>query len=271
MDLKVVDHKLEGVDYVESSNHGGSLTPDSIIIHYTAGRDAPSAIRTLTNPKVKASAHLVVGRDGSITQLVPFNVIAWHAGKSVFGGRTGFNQYSIGIEIDNAGLLTKQGAGYVAWFGRVYQESEVMRAVHRNETVPRYWHRYTEEQIALVEDICTALIKEYDIDQILGHEEISPGRKIDPGPAFPLDKFRQKLLQGHRDDSSGEPLEFPLKGIISAGKLNIRSGPTTTAEKVAQPLLQGSEVTIKDRSKDWYHVSAQIEGWVSAHFVDLKD
>ncbi|MFQ5652148.1 MAG: N-acetylmuramoyl-L-alanine amidase [bacterium] len=269
--MKVVNDKLQGVEFVKSDNVGGALDPDTLVIHYTAGRDAKSAVRTLTSPNVKASAHLVVGRDGSVTQLVPFNVVAWHAGKSAYGGRTGFNQYSIGIEIDNAGLLSRQGDTYTAWFGRVYQQKEVLRAVHRNETLPQYWHRYTEEQITLVEEICDLLINAYNIKMILGHEEISPGRKIDPGPAFPLDKLRQKLLHGHRHEDEGEAIPFPVPGVIKAGKLNIRSGPTVHADRIAKPLMQGKQVTVKEMSKDWYRVSAEIEGWVSAQFVELQE
>ena len=76
---------------------------DTIIIHYTAGANAESAIHTLCDRERKVSAHLVVGRDGAVTQLLPFNTIGWHAGRSHWRERTSFNQYSIGIEIDNAG------------------------------------------------------------------------------------------------------------------------------------------------------------------------
>ena len=74
---------------------------DTIVIHYTAG-PFQSSLNTLKNPKVKASAHVIVDRDGSVTQLIPFNEIAWHAGESSYGTRTGLNKYSIGIEIVNS-------------------------------------------------------------------------------------------------------------------------------------------------------------------------
>jgi len=51
-------------------------------MHYTTGASKGSSVEHLTKPSAKPSAHLVIGRDGSITQLVPFNVVAWHAGKS---------------------------------------------------------------------------------------------------------------------------------------------------------------------------------------------
>ena len=71
-----------------------------------------------------------------------------------------------------------------------------MRGVHRNQPEASYWHRYTSEQLAVVEAICAALIQRYGIQHILGHEEIAPSRKVDPGPAFPLDAMRARLC-GH--------------------------------------------------------------------------
>jgi len=198
-------HLLEGtgVVYRESPNHGGSFgpgLPDTIIIHFTAGESAQASVDWLCNPKSKASAHLVIGRDGSITQLVPFDRIAWHAGKSAYQERVGFNKYAIGIEIDNAGRLRKSGSQYTAWFGKAYPEEEVVEAVHRNESQTSYWHRYTNEQIAIVRDICSLLVDTYPISSILGHEEIAPGRKVDPGPAFPLDELREVVLHPNKAD-----------------------------------------------------------------------
>ena len=137
--MKITNHRLEGrsIDYRESPNQGASYAPgalDTIIIHYTAGADAESSIRTLSDTERKVSAHLVVGRDGSITQMLPFDTIGWHAGVSKWGDREGFNKYSIGIEIDNAGQLEEKDGQYVSWFGQAYPPEEVVRAVHRNQT-----------------------------------------------------------------------------------------------------------------------------------------
>ncbi|MCK5277868.1 MAG: N-acetylmuramoyl-L-alanine amidase, partial [Cyclobacteriaceae bacterium] len=189
------DHLLQGenvVHLIATKNtvefKQGNL--DTLIIHYTAGRDAESSARYLRKEEIKASAHLVIGRNGEIFQLVPFNKIAWHAGRSSFGGKSGYNNYSIGIELDNAGVLTKTGNDFQSWFGKKYTQSDVMEGVHRNESQPRYWHIYTERQLEVNEEITRLILDKYKpIVHILGHEEISPGRKQDPGPAFPLDKF----------------------------------------------------------------------------------
>ncbi len=65
----------------------GTNLPDTVIIHYTRGASAKSSADWLSRNEVKASAHLVIGREGEIYQLVPFDTISWHAGPSSFGGR----------------------------------------------------------------------------------------------------------------------------------------------------------------------------------------
>ncbi len=263
-------HLLEGNGIVQMSCPKNKEkfvpgNPDTLVIHYTAGRDAESSARYLCGD-VKASAHLVIGRDGAIFQLVPFNTISWHAGVSAYGARQGMNQYSIGIELDNAGILQKTGNEFKAWFGRSYPENEVLYATHRNESQPAYWHSYTEAQIETCRQVCELLISKYGITQILGHEEIAPARKQDPGPAFPLDKFRDRLLGHNRSD---EPDFVDLKGIVAADLLNIRAGAGVSFEKIAPPLKMGTEVAILDENNGWYKVETKITGWVSKANIDL--
>ena len=205
--MNLSNHRLAEAAFIESPNQGGPFAPglpDTIVIHYTAGASAESAIRTLCDRERRVSAHLVVGRDGRMTQLLPFNVVGWHAGRSRWSERTGLNHYSIGIEVDNAGQLRERDGSYQSWFGRTYPEAEVVSGTHRNHGLPgahpdirrpvTYWHRYRQVQLQAVEDTCAELIAAYGIRHILGHEEIAPDRKVDPGPAFPLDAMRARLL-----------------------------------------------------------------------------
>ncbi len=270
--MNIQNHLLRdnNIAVENSPNQGGELLPDTIVIHYTAGPSATSAIREMMNRERKVSAHLVVDLDGSITQLVPFNRIAWHAGKSRHKDRVNLNRFSIGIEIVNAGRLDKTGSTYTSWFGRKYPEEEVFIGIHRNEDFLTAWHRYTEEQITVTGDLCELLVSHYNISFILGHEEISPGRKIDPGPAFPLDKLRDRILNlDPRDEDAGEDevVEEPGEGMVTASKLNIRSNPTISQNLVAKPLPRGTKVTILKRKNGWYKVSTTIEGWVSSKFI----
>lgn len=270
--MQIAKHFLKDAARQDSPNHSGKFAggrPDSVIIHYTAGSSAESSVRTLCKPNGNASAHLVVGRDGSVTQLVPFDTIAWHAGRSSYKGRDGFNKYSIGIEIDNAGRLTRSGNSYAAWFGRKYDVDDVVEAVHRNESETSFWHAYSEEQIQAVSEICEALIETYPIEMILGHEEIAPKRKSDPGPAFPLDKMREHLLMADRSQEEAEEavVELGKSGMVTASRLNIRSSASRHAEMVAPPLEKGTLVEILGESDGWYEVETRTRGWVKQDFV----
>lgn len=269
--MEIRDHRLEGVEYRESPNQGGLYEEgalDTIIIHYTAGSNAESAIRTLSDTERKVSAHLVVGRDGVVTQLLPFDVVGWHAGVSKWGQREGFNKYSIGIEIDNAGQLEEKDGQYVSWFGRAYPPEEVVRGVHRNQTQPTYWHRFPEEQIRVVEELCALLVAEYSIRHILGHEEIAPDRKIDPGPAFPLDELRARLLSKPVPAAVAEVAAPSVAATVQATRLNLRAEPAASSEKVVGYLKEGTEVEIVEEKGGWCRVRVGLEGWVSKRYLD---
>lgn len=199
--MPIKSHLLLGAEYVPSPNIGQpfpSDLPDLLVLHYTASPNMASAILALTDPKHQVSAHLLIGRTGQIVQLVPFNRIAWHAGQSAWKGRRNLNRFSIGIEIENAGMLTPRPDGELkAWFGGVYPQRDAELLRHRNGHLLASWHTYPAEQLAAVETVCRLLCDTYPIQEIVGHEEISPDRKLDPGPAFPLDELRGRLFSSH--------------------------------------------------------------------------
>jgi len=250
--------------------------PDTIVIHFTAGGSAQSSVEHLSAPDVKASAHVVIGRDGAIYQLVGFDRIAWHAGESSWNGRSGLNHYSIGIELDNAGQLTKSGEGFVSWFGRRYPADEAVEAKHRNQTVLSFWHTYTEPQIEACFGLCRALLANYGIQTIVGHEEIAPGRKTDPGPAFPLDKLRDQLLIGRiNSPTASQPAAGPStspqptvkKMEVTASKLNVRQLPSAGSALAGEPLLRGTQVTVLEQSGGWCKISSSPVYWVLGEYL----
>ena len=192
--FSIVNHRLMGdrvVHLVSAKNTRHLEGPDMIVLHYTAGTSAESSALFLTRPDVSASAHLVIGRDGEVFQLVPFNIEAWHAGKSWYAGRSGLNRYSIGIELDNLGKLRFSGHLFIAECGRVVTPDEVYTDCSGDS--PTYWHRYTARQIRVLREICTLLEETYPIRDVVGHSVITP-RKIDPGPAleFAFSEFQDK-------------------------------------------------------------------------------
>jgi len=199
--MRIKNHKLVGIPYKRSPNQSGRIKPKYLVMHYTAGRSAERSVATLLNKARKASAHLVIGRDGSITQLVPFNKKAWHAGKSEWKGLKGLNAHSIGIELDNPGWLKKDAAGgWKTWFGVSVDPSNVVLGRHKHDDKLRGWHIYSEAQMEALENVAELLFEKYGLEDVIGHDDIAPGRKQDPGPAFNMKSFRA-LLIGRGEDS----------------------------------------------------------------------
>jgi len=274
--VRILRHRLsdEGAAtarFIRSPNVGGPLEPKYLVIHYTAGRNADESVRWLSNAGAGASAHLVIGRDGTVTQLVPFDRVAWHAGISSWEGLRGLNRHSIGIELDNAGRLEQKGGRWCAWFGNPYPDDEVMEAAHKHETRACGWHTYTPEQIESALEVSAMLIRKYDLLDVVGHEDIAPGRKSDPGPAFPMGSFRARLL----GRSADRPVRFETTTF-----LNVREGPGTAHPKLAAgPLPPGTAVQVLDAHGSWRLVDVEgevsgdndVQGWVHGGFLRRRD
>ena len=127
-----------------------------IIIHYTGMQSERESLDRLTDPKSKVSSHYAINQKGKIFRLVNDNQIAWHAGKSCWGKYKNLNKNSIGIELVNKG----HQFGYT---------------------------NFKKRQLSSLIKICKSLIKKYKIKKrnIVGHSDIAPLRKIDPGEKFP--------------------------------------------------------------------------------------
>ncbi len=197
--MKITNHLLVGDDdqnvpLSPTPNQGGTIRPLLLVMHYTAELSFARTVSWLCDPRANASAHLVIGRDGQIGQLVPFNRRAWHAGKSSWGQLEGLNAYSIGIELVNGGKLKHESGKWLTWYGAVVPANEVFEAVHPQETVAAGWHTYPQTQIETALKVALALHERYDFIDVLGHDEVALGRKTDPGPAFAMASFRAKVL-----------------------------------------------------------------------------
>lgn len=195
--------------------------------------------------------------------LAPFNAVTWHAGVSQWNGVDGLNHHAIGIEMDNAGLLNREGDRYVSWFGKAYPENEVRLAEHRHGGGVKPWHHYTEAQIARALELCELLVAHYRLEDVLGHEDVARGRKIDPGPAFPLGAVRSRAV--------GRGADVMPRLVVNAASLNIRSGPGAEYPKVAPALKRGAELVLLEPQDRWSRVAVvggtDLEGWVSNDFV----
>lgn len=269
--MKIIRHRLHADDgkpfpYQSSPNRGGKIDPKYLVMHATASSSADSAIRQLRSPLSNASAHLVIARNGAITQLVPFDRVAWHAGRSRWQNLVGLNQYSIGIEIDNAGELQRKGGTWRAWFGTIYPDDQVMEAIHKHSTITRGWHLYTEEQLQAVIEVSQLLVTSYELIDVLGHDDIAPGRKTDPGPAFPMDHVRAAVM-GRQEDV--------IEEFETTVDVNIRFGPGTEYEKLdISPLKAKTGLRLHMRQSTWYYVDVLDKkghptdsGWVHGDYI----
>ena len=265
--LGIQNHRLTGPDvsYRQTPNVGGAMRPRFVLLHYTAGRNLESSVESLCTkkPQGTASAHIVLGRDGRIVQLAPFNTVTWHAGVSQWNGVDGLNHHAIGIEMDNAGLLNREGDRYVSWFGKAYPDNEVRLAEHRHGGGIRPWHHYTEAQIARALELCELLVAHYRLEDVLGHEDVARGRKIDPGPAFPIGAVRSRAL--------GRGADVMPRLVVNTTSLNIRSGRGAEYPKVAPALKRGAELVLLEPQDRWSRVAVvggtDLEGWVCNDFV----
>jgi len=127
-----------------------------IVIHYTGMQSERESMSRLCNPKSKVSSHFVISQNGRAYRLVQDNQIAWHAGRSCWGKYKNLNKNSIGIELVNKG----HRFGYT---------------------------NFKKKQLFSLIKICKSLIKKYKIKKrnVVGHSDIAPLRKIDPGEKFP--------------------------------------------------------------------------------------
>jgi len=181
--MHITNGRLDGVRFLAARCAGGPIRPSLIVVHDTAGRlDKYSSVDWFRAKSCQTSAHVVVERDGTVTQMVRFDRKAFHAGESTWCGKRYCNSFSVGIEIVNPGKLDASGH---AWFGRATSEPLVRKKTP--EHGDGYWLPYTAAQIAAVKSICRALMEEYpDCNEIVPHWMISPKRKIDTNPLFPL-------------------------------------------------------------------------------------
>lgn len=165
---------------------GGSTLSDHqfLVIHFTSGATAESSINFWRSPAAKgASAHVIIDRDGTIYQCRAFNRTCGHAGVSRWKGRSGLNSCSIGIELANA--------GDDAALAKRWTKLPLVKARHKNGGSLKEWEAFPEAQIRACESVASAIVAHFGIKDVIGHDDIAPNRKNDPGPACPMERIRK--------------------------------------------------------------------------------
>lgn len=129
----------------------GGITPDLVVIHFTAMQSCAAALDRLCDPETQVSAHYLIDLDGSVIPLVPEEKRAWHAGAGSWGGQGDINSRSIGIELANDAR-----------------------------------HPFPHAQMRALEQMLPAIMARWQIAPkgVIAHSDMAPGRKSDPGPRF---------------------------------------------------------------------------------------
>ncbi|WP_319531047.1 N-acetylmuramoyl-L-alanine amidase [uncultured Cohaesibacter sp.] len=207
----IKSHRLfeddQPVRFLRSPHQSDEFTPRGIILHDTAGRlEKGSAVDWFLHSEARASAHLTVERDGSVTQQVGFDRRAWHAGKSSYRGESNVNAFAFGIEMVNLGKCVKlRDNSLQPWFKAQFRDGVNGLSFAPASTRSHgkgWWLDYTEAQLNTVHALCAALAAKYDLSFLAGHFEISPGRKVDPNPLFPLKELRACLFGEGNDPTT---------------------------------------------------------------------
>lgn len=174
---------------VPSPNFNERLLPlDAIILHYTDMTSAEEALAWLSNLESRVSAHYLIDEEGQIFQLVAEDKRAWHAGESYWQGCTDLNSCSIGIELANPG----HSHGY-----QPFPEAQIASLIRLCKDIRKRWHIPSE--------------------RILGHSDVAPRRKQDPGHLFPWRTLAEEGLGFWPPDVEEMSAEDHLKMMSQMG------------------------------------------------------
>lgn len=155
------DELVDEVVYTPNFNER-ALPISMVVMHYTQMKPIESALAFMTDPVAAVSAHYLISEEGVVTQLVPEEKRAWHAGEAYWRGIKDVNSASIGIELDHPG----HKGGY---------------------------REFADAQIDALIPLAARIIKKYDIarSNVVGHSDVAPARKEDPGELFPWDRLAE--------------------------------------------------------------------------------
>ncbi|WP_187431545.1 N-acetylmuramoyl-L-alanine amidase AmiD [Roseobacter fucihabitans] len=169
------------------------LTPSIVVLHYTAMASSAAAIARLCDPKAQVSSHYVICRRGEAVQLVSEAQRAWHAGAGEWRGQGDINSRSIGIELDNAGD-----------------------------------HPFPEPQMAALETLLADILSRWSIppQNVIGHSDMAPGRKIDPGSRFDWARLARRKLAAQA--GGGNRHQHPTAAQLRS--LAVRTGYTADVD-----------------------------------------
>jgi N-acetylmuramoyl-L-alanine amidase len=204
--------------------------PDTLVLHYTGMPTGEAALARLRDPEAKVSSHYLVEEDGRVFRLVPEERRAWHAGLSFWKGETDINSRSVGIEIVNPG----HEFGY-----RAFPDAQIAAV------------------IALVADVRSRWT--IGDDRIVGHSDVAPDRKDDPGELFPWKRLAEAGhgLWAEPPAAPGAPLG---EGEEGAGVFALQAGLTRLGYDCAPSGKFDAHTTAVVRAFQRHWVQTRFDG-----------
>ena len=275
-----------------------------IVMHHTVSGTLDSVLQTFNNPNEKSSAHLVIDRDGSIAQCVPFDTFAWHTGDSHWAdrglrkGSSSLNRFSIGIEMVNwgPGFLSEDDHWNHGKRNLTLPGDDVVFATskHGYPSKGTGWQKFPEVQVEAALEVVKALLVAYPgILDVVGHEDIKKEwdagvqrfykddvrgdpmtDREDPGPAFPMADFRARAL----GLEPGMPEKFlVILNLVVPEYRYLCDEPGLYGRKKSQnnsrPLKHKEIVDVMEHQWWWAKVRAEnpdgsfLEGWMPERYL----
>ena len=280
--MSFIDGLHPRIPFNQAKWSGGVITPEVVVLHDTAGPlDAGSSRDYLRENDQKVSVHFVLERDGGIEQQVRVGHRANHAGRSNYHGRSGVNDFSVGIEIVNPGRMTRFSATEAqAWYGRRFDiEEHGIQEIETPQHGRGLWMPYTEVQLTSLRHLLRNLFESVPtLTDITTHWYISPGRKVDTNPLFPLEHMRS-LIFGREDplDAAEDDVAVDVPGEefvqieVPDDALNMRRWPSFNPNVMAR-IPDGAVVPVircgEFGGRAWLKVIyGGHEGWIVARYA----
>ena len=195
----------------------GGVSVELIVLHYTAMSDADAALTRLCDPKCEVSCHYLIDREGALHRLVDEDKRAWHAGEGAWAGRDDVNSRSLGIELDNDGVAP-----------------------------------FTEPLMTTLEALLTEILERHNLPAkaVIGHSDMAPDRKGDPGRMFDWHRLADKGLSVWPEPATGGdfmrdaahfgyPVEAGASAVLDAFRQRFRPDATGPLSVADQAMMTG--------------------------------
>lgn len=262
------------VEYYNTTKKSGVIDPKFLVIHYTAGASYEADVKTLSTSTTQASCQLVLSKDGKWANIGKLNDALWHAGKSEWKGYSMLNRYSIGIEVCCEGIVdyvrTEADGSkvYRTWFGKELNNktTPIVDGAHPNGGPVKGWVLFTQKQVEELIEVSQLLIKHYKLQEAVGHDQIAPGRKSDPGLSMPSNVY--SILNGRTDDEQVN-VSTKILTVTGAGNLglNLRAWPATTSQ-ILTVMPNSTQVKYIRSNGDWQFVEVDgLQGWAHKDYL----